>query len=288
MCTSTRAGIVGLQPEIVAPFDAISVHGRLFPEALESQRRHYAVVENLGYKSLTQVTLCTSVVAASGEENRASAVYDQVGPKTVSRFGKRLVEMMGIQAGDCVLDVGVGRGANLIPAAERVGVEGSVVGIDISQGMFGDLLKALRGFRRVLKMNGSVGVSMYGGGDPRWAWYGELLGEYGEKHVKFTSFGGNNVNGKPDVLHEALLDAGFEDVRIVIEPFEIVYTSAEEWWQEKWTHGSRAPLEQMTPDLRARFKTEALAKLAEMDEDGVYRMEWKTCFAIAQKGKHRE
>jgi hypothetical protein len=62
-----------------------------------------------------------------------------------------------------------------------------------------------------------------------------------------------------------------------------VYTSAEEWWEEKWTHGSRAPLEQMTPDVSTRFKTEALAKLAEMEEDGAYRMEWKTCFAIAQK-----
>lgn len=45
MCTSTRAAIVGLQPEIVGPFDAVSDHGRFFPEAPESQRRHYAVVE---------------------------------------------------------------------------------------------------------------------------------------------------------------------------------------------------------------------------------------------------
>jgi hypothetical protein len=70
---------------------------------------------------------------------------------------------------------------------------------------------------------------------------------------------------------------------MVIEPFEIVYASAEEWWAEKWTHGSRAPLEQMAPDVRTRFKTEALAKLAEMEEDSVYRMEWKTCFAIGHK-----
>jgi len=263
----------------------------------------------------------------AGLYDRASAIYDQVGPKSASRFGKRLVELMDIQAGAHVLDVGVGRGANLFPAAERVGPEGRVVGIDISQGMltevsaevkalaltqvkvkqmdgenldfadasfdhllcgytifwFGDLPGTLLGFHRVLKTDGSVGISMYGGGDPRWAWYGELLGEYGKKHVKFTDFGGNDVNGKPDVLKIALLEAGFENVQIVVEPFEIVYTGAEEWWEEKWTHGSRAPLEQMTPDVRTRFKTEALAKLAEMEENGVYRMEWKTCFAVAQK-----
>ena len=129
---------------------------------------------------------------------------------------------------------------------------------------------------------------MYGGGDPRWAWYEKLLGEYGEKHVKFTSFGGNNVNGKPEVLKDALLDSGFDDVRIVIEPFEIVHTSAEAWWEEKWAHGSRAPLEQMPSDVRSRFKTEVLAKLTDMEEDGVYRTEWKTCFVIAHKGQPRE
>lgn len=263
----------------------------------------------------------------AGLYDRASSIYDQVGPKTMSRFGARLVELMDIQAGARVLDVGVGRGANLFPAAEQVGPSGRVVGIDISQGMldkvrdeveerglkqvelvqmdgeqldfadasfdhllsgytifwFGDLQSALHGFYRVLKEGGTVGISMYGGGDPRWTWFGELLREYGEKHVKFTSFGGNSVNGKPDVLEAALEEAGFESTQIVLESFEIVFTNANEWWEEKWTHGSRAPLEQMPPDIRSRFKAEALAKLAEMEEDGVYRMEWKTCFAIAQK-----
>ena len=74
----------------------------------------------------------------------------------------------------------------------------------------------------------------------------------------------------------------------VIEPFEIVHTTVEAWWEEKWAHGSRAPLEQMPPDVRDRFKTEVLAKLTEMKEDGVYRTEWKTCFVIAQKREPRE
>lgn len=260
----------------------------------------------------------------AGLYDRASAIYDQVGPKTSSRFGERLVELMDIQADATVLDVGVGRGANLLPAAKRVGIEGKVIGVDISRGMlrelsadvnaqdlsqvelmemdgeqltfadasfdhllsgytifwFGDLQRALRGFRRVLKTEGTLGISMYGGGDPRWAWYGELLREYGEKYVTFTSFGGNHVNGKPEMLRAALHAAGFEDVQIVVESFKIIYASAEEWWEEKWTHGSRAPLEQMSPEVRARFQSEAFARLAEMEEDGVYRMVWKTCFAI--------
>jgi len=46
MCTSTRAAIdVGLQPEIVGPFAAVTDEGRLMVEPLEAQRWHYAVVK---------------------------------------------------------------------------------------------------------------------------------------------------------------------------------------------------------------------------------------------------
>ncbi|MEM7533859.1 MAG: methyltransferase domain-containing protein [Chloroflexota bacterium] len=263
----------------------------------------------------------------AGLYDRTSASYDQVGPKTVSRFGERLVELLDLPAGAHVLDVGVGRGANLFPAAKRVGTHGRVVGIDISRGMldevaadiqkqgllqaevmqmdgeqlnfadgsfdyllcgytifwFGDLVQALRGFRRVLKDDGKLGISMYGGGDPRWDWYGQLIQTYDERYVRFKSFGGNGVNANPEMLRNVLQEAGFGDVHMVVEPSEIVYTSAEEWWEEKWTHGSRAPLEQMTAEVRVQFKQEALAQLAEMEENGVYRMIWQTCFATASK-----
>lgn len=48
-------------------------------------------------------------------------------------FGRRLVEIMDIPTGATVLDVGTGRGASLVPVAGRVGPNGSVIGIDISE-----------------------------------------------------------------------------------------------------------------------------------------------------------
>ena len=260
-----------------------------------------------------------------GLYDRVAPKYGQVGPLAFARFGPRLVELIDLSAGDVVLDVATGRGANLFAAAEAVGPNGRVVGIDLSAEMvketdaqlaltdlknievvqmdgealefensafdallcgyaifwFDELPKALAEFRRVLKPSGKIGISMYGGSDPRWGWYGELLRAYDEKVGGYTRFGGNHVNGKPDRLEEALWEAGFTNVASSIEPFEIVYPNAEEWWNEKWTHGSRAPLEQMSPVVLAEFKAEAFAQLDTMREPDGFHMIWNSCFMVA-------
>lgn len=55
-------------------------------------------------------------------------------PEEVSTyFGRRLVELLDIPVGATLLDVGTGRGASLVPAAKRVGSNGTVIGVDISE-----------------------------------------------------------------------------------------------------------------------------------------------------------
>jgi O-methyltransferase/aklanonic acid methyltransferase len=63
--------------------------------------------------------------------NRVASIYGRVGPDPFAYAGKGLVERIGIHEGARVLDVGVGRGANLFPAAEKVGPHGKVIGIDL-------------------------------------------------------------------------------------------------------------------------------------------------------------
>lgn len=65
----------------------------------------------------------------------AAVRYDREGPTIFQSFGVRLVEHLNLQGGERVLDVATGRGAVLIPAAERVGRFGRVVGVDIAQKM---------------------------------------------------------------------------------------------------------------------------------------------------------
>lgn len=86
--------------------------------------------------------------------DRAADVYDTAIP-FFSRFGRRLVELGAVRTGEVVLDVASGRGASLIPAAEAVGAEGRVVGVDLAPTM----VKRLRGdLERLQLMHASVYV----------------------------------------------------------------------------------------------------------------------------------
>jgi ubiquinone/menaquinone biosynthesis C-methylase UbiE len=71
----------------------------------------------------------------AGVFDRAAPTYDTHGPPFFAMFGRRLVELARIPAGSHVLDIATGRGAVLFPAAEQVGPEGSVTGIDLSEAM---------------------------------------------------------------------------------------------------------------------------------------------------------
>jgi SAM-dependent methyltransferase len=51
------------------------------------------------------------------------------------RWGTETVARVGLQPGDRVLDLCCGAGASAIPAAHAVGPDGSVVGVDVSQGL---------------------------------------------------------------------------------------------------------------------------------------------------------
>ncbi|MBB1252318.1 class I SAM-dependent methyltransferase [Streptomyces alkaliterrae] len=93
--------------------------------------------------------------------NRTARSYDQSGVEFFGPIGRRLVEFSGITAGKTVLDVGSGRGAALFPAAEAVGENGEVVGVDISEEMVGYALEDVRA--RGLKQ---VSVSVMNGQRP--------------------------------------------------------------------------------------------------------------------------
>jgi Methylase involved in ubiquinone/menaquinone biosynthesis len=74
-------------------------------------------------------------LATAGVFHRASSTYGRVGPGFFAHFGRSLVRHANLPRDAHVLDVACGRGAVLFPAAEAVGIKGSVVGIDFAEGM---------------------------------------------------------------------------------------------------------------------------------------------------------
>jgi O-methyltransferase / aklanonic acid methyltransferase len=74
----------------------------------------------------------------------AATSYNRTGPNIFTQFGMRLVERMPLKGGMRVLDVATGTGAVLLPAAQRVGTEGRVIGIDLSRAILEEAEYAVR------------------------------------------------------------------------------------------------------------------------------------------------
>ena len=70
-----------------------------------------------------------------GVFSRAASTYDSYGPRFFAQLGQRLVEVSHITPGADVLDVATGRGAVLFAAADQVGPDGRVIGIDLAENM---------------------------------------------------------------------------------------------------------------------------------------------------------
>ena len=67
--------------------------------------------------------------------DRAATIYDQRWEQQLAPANERLLELAELEPGERVLDVACGTGALTFPAAEAVGSNGAVVGVDISDEM---------------------------------------------------------------------------------------------------------------------------------------------------------
>lgn len=67
--------------------------------------------------------------------NAAADFYDDPANSFWDRFGRRTIERLQVPLGARILDVCCGSGASAIPAAEMVGPQGFVLGIDLAQNL---------------------------------------------------------------------------------------------------------------------------------------------------------
>jgi ubiquinone/menaquinone biosynthesis C-methylase UbiE len=70
---------------------------------------------------------------AAATYNAAADHFDAAPLAFWDRYGRRTVERLALADGARVLDVGCGSGASALPAAERVGAAGRVIGVDLAE-----------------------------------------------------------------------------------------------------------------------------------------------------------
>ncbi len=134
---------------------------------------------------------------------------------------------------------------------------------------FENLSGVLREALRVLKPGGQIGFGFSRHIDPRWTWYAELLASSGALANLPRSPGGGQIRAA-GALTSAMERAGFYAVEEVVEPAELWYRDADDWWNSLFTHGSVRPLERMTQERLAQFRTECLQRVRlQQDSRGV-------------------
>jgi hypothetical protein len=88
---------------------------------------------------------------------------------------------------------------------------------------------------------------------------------------------------RPGDLNRLLAGAGFGAVREQVERVEFTFQDKEDCWQSRWTHGSRVPLEQMTPDQLEGYRRDALGHLRGLKAEGGLTQRVQLFFGLGAK-----
>jgi SAM-dependent methyltransferase len=255
--------------------------------------------------------------------SRASATYSNVGPRFFQHFGSRLVALAPIHPGDQVLDVACGRGALLFPAAEKVGPQGKVIGIDYSEGMVEQTNADIqaRGVEnaRVLHMDAEsldfpdasfdclicgFAIFFFPNFDKALSEFRRVLKPGG--YVALSTWGRGDprwswldaLSGRsrlqpesahgprfdlPEGMQAILAGAGFTDIQVTEEQLEIFFADEEEWWATNWSHGARLHLEKLSPERLEQAKVYTHEQLSAMNQPEGIPQMQVALFTLARK-----
>ena len=235
---------------------------------------------------------------------RTRAVFERIapeydaGPGCFAHFGARLVAAAGIAPGQRVLDVATGRGAVLLPAAELVGPDGLVIGIDLAGAMVAATREAAtrRGLPAEVRVmdaealdfpDASFDRVLCGFGVMFFPELARALGEFrrvlkpGGRLVLSTwrvaqaddlaavmiALGLADAADElgpfrdPAAAARALADAGFADARVWGDEAIFRYADLDDYWRTARGTGLRRWLDQLRPEQAAQARELLLARL---------------------------
>ena len=243
-----------------------------------------------------------------GVFTRSASSYEQI--RYFPIFGGWLVETAQIPEGAKVLDVACGRGAVLFPAAERVGPNGQVIGIDLAEGMARETQMEIE--RRGLKQAEArqmdaehltfpdssfdfllCGFSLQffphleqallefkrvlkpGGQIAVTTWSADderwdWFDDLRKAYGATISLGSQSLD-TPHEIEAWFSKAGFVNIQIITKEIDLAYRDEEEWWNVLWSISGRAGLEKIGAERLAQLKAEAFEKMqAQKEADGFH------------------
>jgi SAM-dependent methyltransferase len=127
--------------------------------------------------------------------------------------------------------------------------------------------EALRTWMPLLKPGGRVGVTTFGGMDPRWESVDSVFEPYLPEAMKDARTSGKAGPFASDVGMEALFrEAGFTDVQTIVASIPVCFANTAQWEAFTWSTGQRAMWIAIPEDLRPGVRAEAERRLAEFAE----------------------
>ena len=255
--------------------------------------------------------------------SRAAPDFDRVGPRFFSQSGRRLVELTNIPESSCVLDVACGRGAVLFPAAEKVGAQGQIFGVDLADGM----IRYTHSDIHRLKLE-NIHLSQMDATQLAFAsasfdfvlcshsigFFPQALSEFcrvlkpgGKTALSIIAsgcfewlhdiFSRYKPPDEPDEesdmerlaldthtgMESALREAGFEEIQIHTESNEMLYPDEETWWQLLWTVGFRGTLETMSQETQSQLKADLAQGLKIFKQADGFHIPFKSIFATCTR-----
>jgi ubiquinone/menaquinone biosynthesis C-methylase UbiE len=140
---------------------------------------------------------------------------------------------------------------------------------------------ALDRWRRLLVPGGRLGMTTFGGDDPRWSWLRTLYVPYlpvRDHAARAPLFASD------ETVDGLVAGAGFTDVRSVVRVHEVRFDDGDHWLRWTFTQGHRADWDALPPDAvgpvvaRAR---QALGAMAEPDGSVLLRQPVRYTYALA-------